>query len=57
MRHHQFGRIENFRIDAGQPVLRPDTRIVRVARISGAEEPAFAIRDHDEFEFKAAVWT
>jgi hypothetical protein len=57
MRHHQFGRIENLRIAAGQPVLGPATKIVRVARISGLpDEPGFSVRDEDEFELKAAVW-
>ena len=57
MRQHQFGRIENLRVEAGQPILRPDTKIVRVARISGAaDEPAFSVQNEDEFELKAAVW-
>jgi hypothetical protein len=57
MRHHRFGRIENLRIVAGQPVLRSDTRIVHVARINGtADELGLSLRDEDEFELKAAVW-
>jgi len=54
MREHQFGRIENLRIEGGQPLLRPDTKIVRVARISGAAD-APEVADKGAFELKAAV--
>src|SRR5260370_17374538 len=57
MRQHQFGGMENLGIEAGQPILGPDTKIVRVARISGAaHEPEFSVQNEDEFELKAAVW-
>jgi hypothetical protein len=54
MREHQFGRIENWRVEAGQPILRPDTKIVRVARINGSEDiPEVSIQG--ELELKPAV--
>jgi hypothetical protein len=54
MRQHKFGRIENWRSEARQPILRPDTKIVRVARISGAvDEPEFSVQG--ELKLKAAV--
>jgi hypothetical protein len=54
MRQYQFGRIENLRVVAGQPILRPDTRIVRVARINGSGDiPEVSI--HGESELKPAV--
>jgi hypothetical protein len=54
MRPHQFGRIENLRVEAGQPILRPDTKIVRVARIGGAAE-APEVADQGAFELKAGI--
>jgi hypothetical protein len=54
MREHQFGRIENWRVEAGQPILRPDTKIVRVARINGSGDiPEGSIQG--EFELRPAV--
>jgi hypothetical protein len=35
MRVHQFGRIENMRVLAGQPILDEDVRVVQVARLGG----------------------
>ena len=54
MRQHQFGRIENLRVEAGQPILCPDTKIVRVARINGSGDiPEVSIQG--ELELKPAV--
>jgi hypothetical protein len=54
MRQHRFGRIENLRVERGQPILRPDTKIVRVARINGSGEiPEVSIQG--ELELKPAV--
>jgi hypothetical protein len=54
MRQQQFGRIENLRIEAGQPILRPDTKIVCVARINGSGDiPDVSIQG--ELELKPAV--
>jgi len=54
MREHQFGRVENMSIRAGQPLLDRDLKVVRVACLggesSGTKPPA-----GDEFELKRAV--
>jgi len=36
MREHQFGRIENMSVRAGQPILDHDLRVVRIARLGSA---------------------
>jgi hypothetical protein len=54
MREHQFGRIENMSIRAGQPVLDQDLKVVRVASLggeSGGTKPPAG----DEFELKRVV--
>ena len=54
MHEHQFGRIENMSIRAGQPVLDQDLKVVRVAYLggeSGGTKPPAG----DEFELKRAV--
>jgi hypothetical protein len=54
MREHQFGRVENMPIRAGQPVLDGNVRVVRVARL-GAERHLAQVSSTDEFELKKAV--
>ena len=54
MREHQFGRIENISIRAGQPILDREARVVRVARLGGECGGARAPHS-DEFELKQAV--
>jgi hypothetical protein len=54
MREHQFGRIENVIVDAGQPVLDANVRIVRSARLGGGDGGA-GVPNTDEFELKQAV--
>ena len=33
MRVHQFGRIDNMAVRAGEPILNSDLKVVRVARL------------------------
>jgi hypothetical protein len=54
MREHQFGRVENMSIRAGQPVLDQDLKIVRVACLGG-EGCGTKLPGSDEFELKRAV--
>ena len=54
MRVHQFGRIENMSIRAGQPVLDQDLKVVRVACLGG-ESGGTKHSSSDEFELKRAV--
>jgi hypothetical protein len=54
MREHQFGRIENMSIRAGQPVLDQDLKVVRVACLGGDSGGTNAASS-DEFELKRAV--
>jgi hypothetical protein len=54
MREHQFGRIENMSIRAGQPVLDQDLKVVRVASLGGESDGAKR-PSTDEFELKRAV--
>ena len=35
MRENQFGRVENLRVQAGQPLLDRGVKVVRVARLGG----------------------
>jgi hypothetical protein len=54
MREHQYGRVENMSIQAGQPVLDQNFKVVRVACLggeSGGTKPPAG----DEFELKRAV--
>jgi hypothetical protein len=51
MREHQYGRVENMSIRAGQPVLDQDFKVVRVACLGGGTKPPAG----DEFELKRAV--
>jgi len=54
MREHQFGRVENLSIRAGQPVLDCNVRVVRVAKL-GAESGGTKFPEADDFELKKAV--
>jgi hypothetical protein len=54
MRAHQFGRIENMSIRAGQPVLDQDLKVVRVASLGG-ESGGTKVPARDEFELKRSV--
>jgi hypothetical protein len=54
MHEHQFGRIENMSIRAGQPVLDQDLKVVRVASLGG-ENGGTNFPAPDEFELKRAV--
>ena len=53
MTESQYGRIENFLVRAGQPLLDPGVKIVRVA-ILGGESSGTAVHG-DQFELKKAV--
>jgi hypothetical protein len=50
MHVHQFGRIENLPVRAGEPSLNSDVKVVRVARF-GSRDAAKVSRS-DDFEFK-----
>src|SRR5580704_18489370 len=39
MRVHQFGRVENMSIRAGQPVIDQNLKVVRVACLGGENDP------------------
>lgn len=54
MRKHQFGRIENLPVQAGQPVLDRGIKVVRVARLGG-ENGGTKVPGGDKFELKQAV--
>jgi len=53
MREHQFGRIENMSVRAGQPILDQELKVVRVARLGGERGPN--VPGGDEFELKQSV--
>jgi len=54
MSRHQFGRIENMVVRAGQPVLDPEIRVVHVVRLGGDRGEAGVPRS-DGFELKQPV--
>jgi len=54
MHEHQFGRIENMPVRAGQPVLDGNVRVVRAARL-GTKSGGTNIPSTDDFELKKAV--
>jgi hypothetical protein len=54
MHEHQFGRIENLTVQAGQPRFDCGAKVVRVSRLGGGKEEANP-RDSDEFELKEAT--
>jgi hypothetical protein len=53
IREHQFGRIENMSVRAGQPILDRELKVVRVARLGGERGPN--VPGADEFELKQSV--
>ena len=54
MHEHQFGRIENMSVRAGEPVITSDIKVVRVARLGGRSD-AVKVTRTDEFELKRQV--
>jgi hypothetical protein len=54
MREHQFGRVENMPVRAGQPVLDRDLKVVRVASLGG-ESGGMKLPACNEFELKPSV--
>jgi len=54
MSESQFGRIENLRVQAGQPVFDPGFKVVRVARLCGDGERMGPLPT-DDFELKQAI--
>lgn len=54
MRKHQFGRIENMFVRAGQPILDQGLKVVRVASMGG-ESGGTKLPGCDEIELKRAV--
>jgi hypothetical protein len=54
MHVHQFGRIENMLVRAGEPILTSDVKVVRVARLGGTSDAA-RITSTVEFELKRHV--
>ena len=53
MTESQYGRIENFLVRAGQPLLDPGVKIVRVALLGGKSGGTTV--HGDQFELKEAV--
>jgi len=53
MRAHQFGRIENMPVRAGEPIFNSDVKVVRVARLPSGTDGAKVTRT--EFELKKQV--
>src|SRR5579864_8270547 len=54
MHVHQFGRIENMPVRAGEPVFNSDVKVVRVARLGSGNDAANLTRS-DEFHLKRQV--
>ena len=54
MRDYQFGRLENMRIEAGQPLLGGGTRLVRIARLDGGGHRA-DVPGEEECELKQEI--
>jgi hypothetical protein len=54
MREHQFGRIENISVRAGQPVLDCDMRVVRFVRLGG-DRCVAKVPKGNEFELKRSI--
>src|SRR5260370_39333230 len=53
MREHQYGRVENMPVRAGQPIFDRNVKIVRVAHLGG-ESGGTKVPSTDEFELKQA---
>ena len=54
MRVHQFGRIENMLVRAGEPVFNIDVEVVRIVRLGG-ESDLSKLTNAEEFELKRQV--
>ena len=54
MHEHQFGRIENMPVRAGEPVFNGDVKLVRVARLGSGNHAANLTRSN-EFDLKRQV--
>jgi hypothetical protein len=54
MHVHQFGRIENIPVRAGEPVLDSDVKVVRVVRL-GSESDPLKLTNAEDFELKIQV--
>jgi hypothetical protein len=54
MIEHQFGRLENVRVQGGQPVLDPSVKVVRVVRPGGNSGGA-TVPGIGDFELKKEV--
>jgi hypothetical protein len=54
MHVHQFGRIENMSVRAGEPVLDSDVKVVRVVRLGGESDP-LKLTNAEDFELKIQV--
>ena len=54
MSEHQFGRIENIAVRAGEPILGRSVKVVRVIRLGG-ESGGTRVPLTNEFELKQAV--
>ena len=54
MRDRQFGRIENMRVEGGQPLLGVGARLVRIARFDRTSRRTL-IPDEQEFELKQEI--
>jgi hypothetical protein len=54
MSEHQFGRVENMSVRAGQPILDRDVKVVRVAHLSGKSGGTKATYT-DDFELKRSI--
>src|ERR1700722_16005118 len=54
MHLHQFGRIENMPVRAGEPILNSDVKVVRVARLGSGTDGA-KVRRSDDFELKCQI--
>jgi hypothetical protein len=54
MHVHQFGRIENMSVRAGEPVLDSDVKVVRVVRL-GSESDPLKLTNAEDFELKIQV--
>jgi hypothetical protein len=54
MRAHQFGRIENMPVRAGEPLFDSDVKVVRIVRLGGESDPS-KLTNAEHFELKRQV--
>jgi hypothetical protein len=54
MRQHQFGRVENVPVRAGQPILNSEVKIVYVEYLGGAHSGT-KVPTSDDFELRQPV--